>query len=161
MQILTLDFETYFDDDYSLSKMTTESYVRDPRFEAHGVGIREPDGRLLWIARPELSDIDWENSAVLCHHAAFDGLILSHHFGIIPVRWLDTMSMAAYLWPSKRKSLSEVARRMGLPEKQEPYMKGVHYADMSHEQQRELADACLQHCELTYSIFTKMMSGDY
>ena len=172
MNILTVDFECFFDNEYTLTKLTTEAYIRDPRFEAHGVGLYASGlgvvsgkGDGVWIAQPkrEVFDglVDWENTAVLCHHAAFDGLILSHHYGIIPGRWLDTMSMAAYLWPSERKSLSEVARRMGLPEKQEPYMKGVHYADMSREQQRELADACLQHCELTYSIFTKMMSGDY
>src|SRR5271157_3264901 len=99
MNILTLDFESYFDDDYSLSKMTTESYCRDPRFEAHGLGVRWPHGGSTWIAKPDRDDFaalafNWENTAVLCHHAAFDGLILSHHFGIVPGRWLDTMSMA-------------------------------------------------------------------
>jgi len=164
VNILTIDFETFFTEDYSLSKQTTESYVRDPRFEAHGVGLREPDGRLLWIARPELSDIDWENSAVLCHHAAFDGLILSHHYGIIPRRWLDTYSMAQFLFgPEQSKSLGALARRFGLADKSVPYdkVKGLHYADMDRETQRELADGCLHDCELTYSIFTKMMSGDY
>ena len=33
MDIITIDFETYYDRDYSLSKMTTESYIRDERFE--------------------------------------------------------------------------------------------------------------------------------
>ena len=33
MDVYTLDFETYYDQEYSLSKMTTEAYVRDPRFE--------------------------------------------------------------------------------------------------------------------------------
>jgi hypothetical protein len=39
MQIVTLDFETFYDRDYSLSKMTTEAYVRDPQFEAIGVSV--------------------------------------------------------------------------------------------------------------------------
>ena len=30
MDIVTIDFETYYDKDFSLSKMTTEAYVRDP-----------------------------------------------------------------------------------------------------------------------------------
>lgn len=41
MNILTLDFETYFDDDYTLRKLTTEAYVRGPRFEVHGCGEAE------------------------------------------------------------------------------------------------------------------------
>jgi hypothetical protein len=169
MNILTLDFETYFADDYTLSKMTTEAYVRDPRFEAHGAGLRTPEGRLIWVAKPERGDdgfsqcYDWENTAVLCHHAAFDGLILSHHFGIIPGKWLDTMSMAAYLWPSEIKKLDFLSWRFNMPPKSVPYdqIRGKRYGEMSPALQCELADGCLHDCELTYSIFTRMMSGDY
>ena len=46
MNIITLDFETYFDQEYSLSKMTTEAYVRDSRFEPHGVGLAYNGGLL-------------------------------------------------------------------------------------------------------------------
>jgi hypothetical protein len=42
--IVTLDWETYFDKDYSLTKLTTEAYVRDKRFEPHGVAVRAPGG---------------------------------------------------------------------------------------------------------------------
>ncbi len=40
MDLITLDFETYYSREYSLSKMTTEEYVRDPRFEVIGVGVK-------------------------------------------------------------------------------------------------------------------------
>jgi hypothetical protein len=33
MDLITIDFETYYDKTFSLSKMTTEAYVRDPQFE--------------------------------------------------------------------------------------------------------------------------------
>ena len=39
MKIIALDFETYYDKEYSLSKITTEEYIRDPRFESIGGGI--------------------------------------------------------------------------------------------------------------------------
>ena len=32
-QLLTIDFETYYDKDFSLSKITTEEYVRSELFE--------------------------------------------------------------------------------------------------------------------------------
>ncbi len=40
MDVYTLDFETYYDQEYSLSKMTTEDYVRDSRFEVIGLAIK-------------------------------------------------------------------------------------------------------------------------
>ena len=41
MDIYTLDFETYYDQQYSLSKLTTEEYVRDERFEVVGLAIKK------------------------------------------------------------------------------------------------------------------------
>ena len=38
--VIALDFETFFGADYTLSKLTTEAYVRDPRFEPHGAAIK-------------------------------------------------------------------------------------------------------------------------
>ena len=36
-KILVIDFETRWDSkEYTLSKMTTEEYIRDPRFKAFG-----------------------------------------------------------------------------------------------------------------------------
>ena len=37
MNFITLDFETYYDREYSLRKLTTEEYVRDKRFEVIGL----------------------------------------------------------------------------------------------------------------------------
>ena len=33
--LITLDFETYYDKDYGLKKFTTEEYIRDEKFEVH------------------------------------------------------------------------------------------------------------------------------
>ena len=44
-----------------------------------------------------LAQFDWSKTAVLCHHAHFDGLILAHHYGVRPALWLDTLSMARAL----------------------------------------------------------------
>lgn len=168
MNIITLDLETYFDDDYSLSKMTTEAYVRDPRFEAHGVGVRHSDGSTQWLTLNEVFRLTTiingsPNTAVLCHHAAFDGLILSHHYGIKPGRWLDTYSMAAYLFPNAPKSLEALAARFGLAPKFVPYdrIKGKHWTELDAVEQAHLKFGCLHDCGLTYTIFQKMMRGDY
>ena len=60
--------------------------------------------------------------AFLCHHAHFDGLILSHHFGVKPRYWLDTLSMARQVLGNHlKKGLGELATHYRLPEKNVPY----------------------------------------
>ena len=49
MNIITIDFETYYDKDYSLSKMTTEEYIRDERFEVIGVSVKVGDAEPVWF----------------------------------------------------------------------------------------------------------------
>lgn len=100
MKLVTLDFETYYDKEYSLSKLTTEAYVRDPRFEVILIGAKVNDQVPVWFSgtmaetKVWLQKLDIPNSFLLCHHAAFDGFILNHHFGIKPRFYLDTMCMA-------------------------------------------------------------------
>ena len=101
MNIVTLDFETYFDDDYTLKKLSTEAYIRDARFEALGLGVRFVNGDLKWFDEPDefLHHMreDPNKFGILAHHAQFDGLILSHHYGVKPYVWFDTLSMARLL----------------------------------------------------------------
>jgi hypothetical protein len=170
MNIVTLDFETYFDADYTLSKMTTEAYIRDPRFEVHGCGIRPSEeftiirfeaGKTEWLTAEDcklyFSGIDWSQCAVLCHHAQFDGFILSHHYGIRPKLWLDTLSMARLLiGPHVSASLASLAEHFGLHPKTIPYdlFKGKHWHELSQHTQSEVAQGCCRDVQLTWDIFS-------
>lgn len=159
MEIVTLDFETYFDKDYSLKKLTTEGYVRDPRFEVLFIGARSPDGG-NYILRGENIPSEISTKAVLCHHAHFDGLILSHHYGVSPAFWFDTLSMARCAFPhDKSHSLESLAHKFGLAPKTVPYDKfiGKRSGEITFELYRELAEGCLWDTELTYNIFQKLL----
>ena len=169
MNIITLDFETYFDNDYTLSKMTTEEYVRDPRFEAHGVGVRFSDGLKVWVENDDAQNIDayfaridWASTAVLCHHAHFDGLILSHHYGVKPAFWLDTLSMARMvLGTHERLGLEALCKRYGIKGKTIDYsaatgFKGWHWADMVPDMRKMLSEGCLDDLEATWALFGKL-----
>ena len=103
MTILTIDFETYYDRAFSLSKLTTEAYIRDELFETIGVSVQEDDSshsRNTWFSGTEketrefLNKFDWENSLTVAHNAMFDMAILNWRFGIKPARIADTLSMA-------------------------------------------------------------------
>jgi DNA polymerase len=100
MSLITLDFETYYDKTFSLSKLTTEEYIRDDRFEVIGVAVAEDGGVPLWYSgsrdfvRTCLQRYDWDNSLLLAHNTQFDGAILNWHFGIKAKGYLDTLCMA-------------------------------------------------------------------
>ena len=100
MDIITVDFETYYDKTFSLSKITTEQYVRSPDFEVIGLAVKINDGETSWLSGGHSAlkeylhaNYDWENSAVLAHNTMFDGSILSWLFDIHPKLFLDTMCM--------------------------------------------------------------------
>jgi DNA polymerase len=98
--IITLDFETYYDKAFSLTKLTTEEYIRDDRFEVIGVAVAVDDGEPEWFSgtqaetRAFLKKFDWDNALALAHNMQFDGAILNWHFGIKPKGYLDTLCMA-------------------------------------------------------------------
>ena len=98
MQLVTLDFETYYDVGFSLSGLTTEEYIRDERFQVIGAGIKINEGETYWYTgdqvKQELDKINWKDAALLCHNTQFDGGILSFRYGVIPNLYLDTLSMA-------------------------------------------------------------------
>ncbi len=162
MHLLTLDFESYYDSkSFTLKKMTTEAYIRDQRFEALGLGVYDVNEDCLYYSekptiKETLSTYDWDNTGVIAHHAHFDGLILSHHYGIHPKYWFDTISMARYVLGSTQAcSLGSLAKLFELPDKSVPYnlfdSKRFHQLD---SKTRELmAEGCIHDCELTYQIF--------
>jgi len=168
MNIITLDFETYFDNDYTLSKLTTEEYVRDPRFEAHGCAVRWEDGHTKWYVPDEMHLLQGElemiqsDTAVLCHHAHFDGLILAHHYGIVPKLYLDTLSMArALVGTHIGKSLQSLAEHFGLGAKNVPYdlFKGKHWHELSPTVRDQVAQGAVHDVQLAWDLFHKLAAS--
>jgi DNA polymerase len=161
MNVVVLDFETFYSDEYTLSKMTTESYIRDPRFEAHGCAIRFPTtGTTDWWDGDELkqvfADIDWSKTAVLAHHAQFDGLILSHHYGVKPYAWFDTLSMARLLLGNHLSvGLDNLAKHFNLAAKTVPYnlFRGKRWSEITPDIQRQVADGAIHDVALTWQLF--------
>ena len=76
MRVVTFDAETYYDREYSLSKITTEEYVRSPLFEMIGFAIKIDDGPTEWVPQPMTEDFiksfDWSDAMVLCQNTAFE-----------------------------------------------------------------------------------------
>ena len=152
MDILTVDFETYYDQQYSLSKMQTDAYISDERFEMIGVSIIKNDEDAVWFTGSETEIIgwlhanyDWKNSAVRCHNTLFDGFILTQRCGVIPKLWMDTLAQGRMLHPNfVSHSLANLAKAYKLPEKGTAVVKalGKRRADFSPAAMQEYADYC-------------------
>ena len=170
MDIITLDFETYYDKDYSLSKITTEEYVRDPRFQVIGVAVKVNDGKTKWFTGPhgyikqELAEYDWANSAVLAHNMMFDGAIMSWRFNIRPKVLFDTLCMArAIHGVEKSASLKALAENYAVGEKGTEVLdaKGKRRNDFTPAELGAYSRYCVNDVDLTYDIFTIMMSRGF
>lgn len=136
--------------------MTTEAYIRDPRFEVHGMGVRFANGDLKWFEDPAEFFSDEVDFAILAHHAHFEGLILWHHFGIRPKLWLDTLSMARMVIGNHLSvSLDSLAKHFDLEAKNVPYnlFKGKHWHEIPLAEQEQIARGCLHDVDLTWQIF--------
>ena len=168
MDIYTLDFETYYDQEFSLSKMTTEAYVRDPRFEVIGLAIKKNDKSTKYMNDPDqikavLERIDFSNAGIVAQNTMFDGAILSWRYNVKPKVWFDTMCMGRALHgvdqPASLRALSE---RYGIGEKGFEVLaaKGKRAADFTAEEAKKYGEYCIQDVELTYKLF-KIMGAKF
>jgi len=167
MRLIGGDFETYWAPDYTLSKMTTESYVRDPRFEPIMLclGTSRADMATAYghtdIAYL-LKQYDWNDTMFIAHNNMFDGFILGEQFGVYPKAYACTMSMSRALGlhihgGASLDKLTELARRCGvdLPQKghQVESYKGFHLADFSPAQLADYTSYCQSDTISTYGLF--------
>lgn len=168
MDLITIDFETYYDQEYSLSKLTTEEYVRDTRFEVIGVAIKVNNEAVEWASGTNkqmaayLNEFDWSNSMVLAHNTMFDGAILSWRYGIKPKAWADTLCMArAVHGTNAGGSLKALTERYKLGAKGTEVIaaKGMNRDDFSSAQLSKYGDYCINDVELTYKLFRIMGKG--
>ena len=166
---LFLDFETYYDVQCSLNKLTTTEYVNHPLFKVWGLGVRfECEEETTWLSELEVVDfineVDWANTAVICHNTLFDAYILTQYYRVYPAYYYDTAAMARGDQPTMSASLANVSERI-FPE--DPSMrKGKELASakgietLNPELDETIGNYCIQDVDLTYAIFNKLVT-DY
>lgn len=169
MDLITLDFETFYDQDFSLRKVTTEEYVRSDQFEVIGFAIKRNSEPTQWVSgtHAEMKEwlhgyTDWSKAMLLAHNTMFDGAILSWCFDVHPAVYLDTLCMGRALHGIEvGGSLKAMAERYGVGVKGEEVInaKGKRRADFNTAELSRYAEYCVNDVELTYSIFDKMIRG--
>lgn len=99
--LLFVDFESYYDDDYNLSKFTNYEYIAHEFFKLHSVSYvrgRGEDVKLVWGHQESLDAIAAEvkanpNTVIVAQNTMFDGTVLTKN-SIIPRHFLDIMGMS-------------------------------------------------------------------
>ena len=130
--LVTVDFETYYSREYSLSRMSEIDYILDPRFEliCAAIAIGDAPARAVWGWQPvydALAALDWSKVALLAHNNRFDGAIAAWRLGFRPAVYLDTLSMARALTHAEigRSSLAAVSDYVGLPPKGDEVVRAI------------------------------------
>src|SRR6185437_4359731 len=112
MRTLILDFETYYDKDYSLRRMTPADDILETRFEAIGCSFKwGVEGKAFWVDGPGLpaffAGLDAGQIMAVAHNMAFDGCIAAWRYGFVPRLLVDTLAVA-------RACLGHLLKRLSL-----------------------------------------------
>ena len=167
MSIITLDFETYYSKDFSLSKMTTEAYIRSQQFQVIGFAYSIDGADPKWISGSEqfigasLRELDLPEHTLLCHHTAFDGAILAWRYGIIPKVYLDTKSMAVPITGHTKvgASLAKLAVHFNLGRKGTEVVDalGKRKQDFGFTELHQYGEYCRNDVQLTWDLFKVLL----
>jgi DNA polymerase len=170
---VVLDFETYYDDEFSLSKLSQEAYVNSEKFVpliCSVIGTKPTFTRRTYILDTteklrELSDylhdLNTPDTYFVAHNMAFDGYILRRTFNLTPFRPLCTMAMSRWVGASRLagESLRSLAKFYELPSKGDYLVnsKGKYLYQMTPEERRAFAQYCAKDTHITYLLFKELV----
>lgn len=167
------DFETYWDQEHSLSKMNAVDYVQHPKTEVISLALKYDNFPVDVIFGEEniqaaLDKIDWSDKLLIGHNmSGFDAMIFAWRFGVKPKMWGCTLAMAR---PIHAKgpggSLKALAEHYGLPSKgslEATNTKGKHLADFTPAERESMKnynalDTSL--CAILFGVLLPLTSRD-
>ena len=165
MPVIVYDFETFYDKHFSLSKMTTEEYIRDELFEVIGIAAKVDEGETEWFSGTKaqtkkwLEQFPWGEAVAVAHNAMFDAAILNWHFDIRPKMIADTLSMARALHGTEvGGSLKAMAEfyELGVKGTEVLNALGKGRLDFTPDELERYGEYCINDVELTYKLFQAM-----
>jgi DNA polymerase len=163
---LTLDYETYYAVKYSLKQLGVINYVRDPRFKAHGVGVKWGDDPTEWITHKDIplwmKSQDWGNIFLIGHNMPFDGFINTERYDVPHglIRYTDTLSLArAICPPGMRLDLDNVARVFGVGRKTDGLVATKGIEDLPPDLEQTLAEYCINDVDVTKKVYDILKQG--
>ena len=147
---LYIDFETFFSEDYSLTKkdMTYLKFIKHQFFKIQSAAVRIGNGKTHYFrTAEEIRDyieealIENPDLVLVAQQAFFDGGIVRYHFGLEFKYCIDLPSLSRAVWPNAMfHNLNAIGERLypGDKSKQKSddiaFTKGVYnWTDLIHE----------------------------
>lgn len=168
MNIIVTDFETYYSPTYSLTKLTTEEYIRGDEYETIGVSVKVDDEPTEWFTGTEqeiknwLQQFRWHDALMVAHNAVFDAGILGFRFGIHPKAIADTLSMARAIHGVEvGGSLAKLVEhyKIGTKGTEVVLALGKHRMDFTKEELAQYGRYCCNDTEMDYELFHILADG--
>jgi DNA polymerase len=156
--ILVLDFESYFDQNYHLGKgkgaLSIVEYITSPRFRFTGLGVQFNNNEPRFIPGPYIPYMigrlkekfgkALHNCTVVAKNNKFDCLILVEKFGIYPPYTIDIEDLSRYFDSRMRQGLKNLCKLFKLPAKGDTkQFKGLYWETMTPEQRLAMKEYCL------------------
>jgi hypothetical protein len=162
---ITLDFETYYDDECSASTLSYYHYTNHLKFDAYLVAIVSDDFK--WVGHPK--DAPWEKLQTypiwVAHNAPFDRAV---HQSLVdnglvpkffPKAWANTADMMSYLkYPRSLKGSVAEIYGAGLNKKARADMKGRKFEEICEADQKEMVEYALDDSVWTHRLWTEFKS---
>lgn len=168
MKPIFIDFETFWSQTHSLTKIHPVEYVMHPETEIQSVAIKEGlDGEtFVLFGEDEIKAwadrTDFSNTILIGHNmAGFDAMICAWRFGIRPKAWSCTLAIARALGYAKTVggSLKRVASDLDLGAKldlEATNTKGKKLADFTPEEIELMRTYNVVDTDLCAGIFRKL-----
>ena len=169
MKPIFLDFETYWDKDHTLTKMSPTEYIMHPDTEIQSVSIKVGNGETkVYFGEPSirvaLAEIDWADAMAIGHNmSGFDSMILAWRLGINPKMWGCTAAMARSKYAKtcgvSLKNLSKelrVGRKLDL---EATNTKGKRLADFTPSELTAMKEYNKVDTDLCAALFTLLAKG--
>lgn len=162
-----LDFESYYDQEYSLKKLENAQYVMDGRFESMGFSLKLPATPARFITgdfetqRKALATLPWNKIRAVSHNARFDGSILEWRFGFKPAAYLCTMvgSRPHFVPKTGSAALDAIGQHLKLRAKGVVVhkMEGRHRTDLTKKETEEYGVYCCDDTEIACGIAEELV----
>lgn len=164
-----IDFETFWSNDHTLSKMSPTEYVMHPDTEVISVAIKVGDFPTDVIFGESeikrcLDALDWSDLMAIGHNmSGFDAMILAWKFGIRPKMWGCTAAMARSRYAKTcGVSLKALAKELGVGAKldlEATNTKGKHLKDFTPEELGAMKQYNKVDTELCAKLFKALAKG--